>query len=495
MFRSPAGRGISGMSGKNSRKAAAGAAGDKSARKGNFLTRICEKFYDSAKIDWDHLLYSNRDLRTLLIPLVLEQILTAFMGMSDSVMVTRVGTAAISAVSLADSVNVLIIQIFSALAAGGTIICSQYLGKREPGQANEAAEQITMCVGVISTAAALFCFFLRGPILRLIFGTVEQEVMDDAMIYIAFTSLSFPFIALYEAGAAFYRACGNSRFPMIVSTISNVLNISGNALFIFGFHWGVGGAALSTLLSRVFCAAVVLFYLRFPRQVIVLRRYLMKPDWSMIFRVLSIGIPAGIENGMFQFGKLAIQSSVSTLSTQEMAAQAMTTILENLSGIAGIGIGIGLMTVVGSSIGAGRKEEAKYYIVKLAWISEACVLSGCILVMIFTKPILFLSGMETGSAALCFSMMKKITIYKPIVWVPAFTIAYGLRAAGDVAYCMAVSSISMWSCRVVLATVLIRMFHFGPFAVWIGMFSDWTIRAFVFLHRFASGKWLRHHVI
>ncbi len=465
------------------------------ARPGGLPGRLGARFYNSSEIDWEHLLYTKRDLRALLIPLILEQILTAFMGMSDSVMVTRVGSSAISAVSLADSINVLIIQVFAALAAGGTIVCSQYIGKREPDRANAAAEQITGCVTVISVLAALFCFFLRGPLLRLVFGTVEQEVMEDAMVYFAFTSLSFPFIALYEAGAAFYRAGGNSRFPMIVSTISNVMNISGNALFIFCFHWGVAGAALSTLLSRIFCAAVVLFFLRFPRQVIVLRRYLVRPDWTMIFRVLSIGIPAGIENGMFQFGKLAVQSSVSTLTTQEMAAQAMTAILENLNGIAGIGIGIGLMTVVGSSIGAGRKEEAKYYIVQHAAISEVCVLASCLLVMLLTRPILLLSGMETESAALCMRLMEIITVVKPLIWVPAFTVAYGLRAAGDVAYCMASSTASMWFCRVLLTTILIRRFHFGPIAVWIGMFTDWLVRGILFTRRFLSGKWLRHRVI
>lgn len=216
---------------------------------------------------------------------------------------------------------------------------------------------------------------------------------------------------------------------------------------------------------------------------------------GLIKKILLIGIPSGIENSMFQFGKLAIQSTVSTLGTVAIAAQAMTNILENLNGIAAIGIGIGLMTVVGQCLGAGRKDEAVYYIKKLSLVSEVVIIASCLIIFILTKPITMLAGMEHASARLCFEMVTFITIVKPICWVPSFIPPYGLRAAGDVKFSMIVSCCTMWLCRVSLCIYLCRVWGFGPIAVWIGMACDWMLRSIIFTARFHSRKWLNHHVI
>ena len=219
---------------------------------------------------------------------------------------------------------------------------------------------------VLSVALSAGCLIFRVPLLRVIFGAVEADVMKNSQVYFLFTLLSFPFIGLYDAGASILRAQNNSRSPMVISVISNFMNIGGNAILIFGFHMGVEGAAISTLISRIFCAVVVLWKLRDESKPIFVKQYLsIRPDFGLIKKILFIGIPSGIENSMFQFGKLAIQSTVSTLGTVAIAAQAMTNILENLNGVAAIGVGIGLMTVVGQCLGAGRKDEAIYYIKKL----------------------------------------------------------------------------------------------------------------------------------
>ncbi len=248
--------------------------------------------------------------------------------------------------------------------------------------------------------------------------------MENAAVYFKITALSYPFLALSGAGAAFYRASGNSKLPTKVSVLSNVLNIGGNALFIYGFQWGAAGAALATLLARFFCMAVILYRLRMPGQTIVVRDYFkIRPDMNLIFKILAIGVPAGIENGMFQFGKLAIASTVSTLGTVAISAQAMTDTLETVNGIFSNGVGIGLMTVV-----------------------------------------------------------------KPLLWVGAFGIPYGLRAAGDVKFPMLVSVTTMWCLRVALGVCLVRVFGLGLAGVWIGMFADWGVRAAVFWARFVRGK-------
>lgn len=443
-----------------------------------------------------HHLYNNLDLRKLLIPIIVEQLLSSLMGTADTMMVSNIGSAAISAVSLVDSINILVIQALSALSAGGAILCSQYLGSKNQKEANRSAQQVLFVMVVLSVMLSAFCLIFRNPLLRLIFGKVEPDVMINSQTYFLFTLLSFPFIGLYDAGASIMRSQNNSRNPMIISVISNFMNIAGNAILIFGFQMGVEGAAISTLVSRIFCAVVVIWQLRSENAPISIRDYFsIRPDFHLIKKILFIGIPSGIENSMFQFGKLAIQSTVSTLGTVAIAAQAMTNILENLNGIAAIGIGIGLMTVVGQCLGANRKDEAIYYIKKLSWLAEAVVIASCLLVFALTKPITIIAGMEPASAKLCLSMVTFITIVKPLSWVLAFIPPYGMRSAGDVKFSMITSCCTMWLCRVSLCIYLCRVWGFGPIAVWIGMFCDWTLRAIIFSIRFHSGKWLNHHVI
>ena len=430
------------------------------------------KLYDRTIVKKENLLFSNHDLFVLLLPIVLEQLLNSFMGMADTMMVSNVGSAAISAISLVDSINNLVIQIFAALTTGAAIICSQYIGREDLKGANRAAKQVFLAVFAISVGVMIPCLIFRKPLLSFIFGKVTAEVMANSQIYFLITVISYPFLALFDVGSAFFRAGGNSRFPMTVSVISNVLNIAGNAILIFGFHAGVAGAA------------------------VVLRNYFtIRPDMPLIKKILAIGVPSGIENGMFQFGKLAIQSTVSAMGTVAIAAQAMTNILEMLNGIAGIGIGIGLMTVVGQCIGAGRKEEAKYYIVKLTAIAEVAIIISCLFVLAITKPVVWIAHMETASADMCFRMVVAITIVKPIVWVLSFIPAYGMRAAGDVKFSMILSMLTMWCMRVALCIYLSRVWGFGPMAVWIGMFADWTLRGIIFTGRFLSGKWLQKKVI
>ena len=453
-------------------------------------------FYDKSKVDYGNLLFPRRALWMLLIPLIIEQMLNSLMGMVDTLMVSRVGAEAISAVSLVDSINNLVLQVFAAMAAGAAIICSQYLGRKDEKGCNDAAKQIVLTVVVISSVIMIIGVGFRKPLLHLILGSVEEAVMTNAQIYFLITALSYPFIALFQAGAAFYRACGNSKFTMKTALIANVANIVGNTLFIFVLQMGAAGAAISTLISRALCAFVVFYALRKPGYAIQLKNYFsIRPDLNLIVKILAIGVPSGIENGMFQFGKLAIQSTVSSLGTAAIAAQAMTIIFENVNGMAAVGIGIGLMTVVGQSIGAGRQEEAKYYIVKLAGYAEVAMIISCILVYIAARPVTVLAGMSEESTALCMQMILAITIVKPLLWVPSFTPPNGLRAAGDVRFSMITATLTMWLCRVALSIFLMRVVKTGPIGVWYGMFADWGVRGVIFTIRFVRGKWLRFKVI
>jgi putative MATE family efflux protein len=310
------------------------------------------------------------------------------------------------------------------------------------------------------------------------------------------TALSYPFIALYNAASALFRVDGNSRLPMVVSTISNVVNVALNAVFIFAFHLGAAGAALATLVSRVMCALALMYFLRQPHQSIVVRDYRkFRPDMNRIKHILRVGIPNGIENGMFQFGKLAIQSTVSTLGTTAIAAQAMTAVLESFTSHLPEGIGLGMMTIVGQCIGAGRTDEAKQNMRMLTRYAHATTAAICVVIALLVRPITTIAHMEPAAADMTVRLTYVICVVKSIIWTYSFIPAYGLRAAGDLRFCMMVSASTMWLCRVVIATVLIRGFGFGPMGVWIGMFCDWAVRGTLYTFRVRSGRWTTKRVI
>lgn len=351
-------------------------------------------------------------------------------------------------------------------------------------------------ITLISILITLPCILFRRPLLSLIFGSVEKSVMDNSLSYLFITALSYPFIALYNAGATSFRTSQNSRLPMTIAFGSNILNILGNIFFIFILNLGVAGAALSTLLSRIISAAIILMILKQPKQDLYIDSYLsIRPDIETITKILKIGIPTGIENGMFQFGKLVIQSTVSTMGTTAIAAQAMVAMLESFACQASIGVGLGMISVVGKCVGAKEYEQARHYTISLTKLAWTVYIIFCAIIMLFIQQITSLAGMETESAKLAIWLTRIVFTYKMIFWTPSFLPGYGLRAAGDVKFSMITSTLSMWICQVVVTIFLVHTFHMGPLAVWIGMGADWTIRSFIFLARFKSNKWLEHNII
>ena len=441
------------------------------------------------------MIFSKNQIWSLILPLMIEQLLKSLMGTADTIMVTSAGASAISAVSLVDSINVLVVNVFSAMATGGAIVTSQYLGKKQVERANFAGRQLLISVTLISVLGTLLALLLRNQILTCTFGKIEEDVMDNARRYFLITALSYPLIALYNAIAALFRADKNSKLPMKISTISNLLNIFGNAVMIFGFGMGVTGAALSTLLSRAFCAVTILIFLMTTKQAVGIKNPLStRPSLPMIARIMKIGIPTGIENGMFQFGKLAIQSTVSLMGTAAIAANAMTSTLESLSCQAPIGIGLGMMTIVGQCVGAGEDEQARFYIKKLTFYGFVALLASALVICLIVVPVTSVSGMERDVALLTRRLTWFVHAIKPFAWCLSFIPAYGFRAAGDVKFPMIVSMTTMWTCRVAIVMVLARGFGLGPVSVWIGMASDWCVRSICFFIRFRSGKWLAHKI-
>ena len=442
-------------------------------------------------------LFTRQALVALLLPLIAEQALSVTIGLADTLMVSSVGEAAVSGVSLVDSFNTLMIQVMSALATGGAVVTSQYIGHREPKNAKAAAAQILFVLASFSLVVAAVVVVGRHAILRGIFGSIDADVMRYAETYFLLSALSYPFIGLYNAGAALFRAQGNSKISMLSSLVMNVINIGGNAVLIFGFGMGVMGAALASLVSRAVACAVVLYLLQKPTcplRVDGLRA--LAPDGGLIRRILRVGIPAGIENGMFQIGKLSVSSLTSTLGTAAIAANAVANTATTFLNIPANAVGMAALTVVGQCLGAGEKEQAVYYSRRLlltaycgAWVMN---LSAFLFANRFAISLFNLSP-EAQTMAL--QVMVWFNFVSLFFWPSSFTLPNILRAAGDARFTMAVSILSMWVFRVGFCYVMVLGFHGRLLSIWMGMFLDWVFRSLCFFVRFARGRWMEQSVI
>ena len=441
-------------------------------------------------------MFTAKDLRKLILPLIVEQFLAVTIGMADTIMVASTGEAAMSSVSLVDAINILLINIFSALATGGAIVASQYLGREDNKRANVAAKQLLLVTTAMSAFIMAVCLIGRNPILDLIFGKIEPEVMDNCRVYFFWSALSYPFLAVYNAGAALYRSMGNSKVSMLTSTLMNAINIAGNALLIFGFHMGVAGAAIASLFARMVGAVLITCLLRFKPHVIQLEA-VFKLDFQpeMIKNILKFGVPTGLENGMFQIGRLMTQGLVATFGLTATTANAIGMSLSAFPQIPGTAIGLAMVTVVGQCIGARRQEEAKRYTLKLTGLAYLAM-GALNLVMLALLPVVIgIYNPSPATAALARELMLYCIACTILLWPASFVLPNGLRAAGDVRFTMTVSIVSMWAFRIGFSYLLAKGLQMGVLGVWIAMTIDWAFRILCFAIRFFRGKWMYKQLI
>lgn len=437
------------------------------------------------------MLFSKKDLIKLVIPLIIEQLFAITIGMADSVMVSTAGEAAISGVSLVDTINLLLIYVFSALSAGGAVIVSQLIGRGDKAAARHASKQLMWVVVTMATFFAALAILFRKPILSLIFGSIEADVMKNALVYFLFTAMSYPFLGIYNAAAAIFRSMGNSRISMAASLVMNCINVCGNAVLIFVFHMGAAGAAIATLVSRIVGALLILALLYDKKNTIYIERIFdYKPDFNVIKKICAIGIPTGLENGIFQFGKVLTQSVVAAFGTAQIAANAVGNNLASFQYMPGIAIGLALVTVVGQCVGAGKPEQAKKYTKMLLGIAYALIAAVTVILVLCLEPVIKFYGLGTEAASLAKQLMISHSVAVCLIHPSAFAIANSFRAANDVKYPMIISITSMWIFRVGFSYLLGLYFGWGVIGVWCAMYCDWIFRACVYVTHFIRGKWL-----
>lgn len=441
------------------------------------------------------MLFSKKNFVVMIVPLIIEQILSIFIGTADSTMVSAAGEAAISGVTLVDTVNNLLIYVFTALTTGGAVVSSQMLGTKNMTAARDSAKQLIYATTILATVITVFAVAFGSPLLRLMFGDVEANIMSNAKTYFIISALSYPALALYNCGAALFRSMGNTKTPMLISVFMNTINIVGNAILIYGFKMGAAGAAIATVVARTVSAFWIIALLYNKKNPIYIEKiFKFKPNWFIMKRILGIGVPSGLENGIFQFGKLLTQSLIATFGAAAIAANGAANVITHFHYIAGTAVGAAIVPIVGRCIGARDKKQAKYYARTLIFISYAAVIVSTALVTVFLKPLIGLYNLSDEAAEITRNLALYHAIFICTVWPTAFPLVNVFRAASDVKYPLIISVVSMWVFRVGLSYVLEYVFHLGIYSVWIAMTCDWTFRCIIFLIHYLRGKWLNKYI-
>ena len=436
------------------------------------------------------MMFSNKYLMKLLWPLFIEQFLVFAVGLLDSVMVASVGEAAVSAVSLVDSVMVLVITVLTALATGGAVVVGQFLGQQKKDNANKAADQLMVFSVILTLAIIVIMYIFKDQFLSLVFGDIEKDVLEYCNTYYIIVVASIPFISIYNSGAALFRSVGNSKASMNVSLLMNIINVTGNAILIFGFHRGVEGVAIPTLISRITAAAVMIALLRNQnRQVHISRGIGVKPDWGFIKKILKIGVPNGVENSMFQLGKLILLSMISGLGTVSIAANAVSNAVSMIAVLPGMAMGYGVVSVISICVGAGDYGQVRFYTKKLLkWVYAAMLLTN-VLIMLAMPFIIKIYGLSQETGELASQLIMVNCVSAIFIWPLSFTVPNVLRAAGDVTFTMIVGVASMWIFRIMFGIVLGKYIGLGVLGVWIAMVVDWAVRSICFCLRYHGSRW------
>ena len=435
--------------------------------------------------------FSNRRLVSLIAPLVVEQFFAISVGLADSMMVATVGDAAISAVSLVDSISNLMIYIFSAMAAGGAAVAGQYIGRREPENANRAGQHLVALLGVASVCFVALLYLFKTAVLTAVFGKIDADVMAATNTYYSIVMASIPGIALYNGGAAIFRTMGRSDVSLKVSLLMNGINVCGNALMIFGLHMDVAGVAIPTLAARTVAAAVILALLfndKLPLHLSDIRSFRFNP--RLLRNIFYISVPSGVENGMFHLGRLMLISLVSTFGTASIVANAIGNTLGNFHVFVGQAVNLGMTTVVSQCVGAGDYDGARRYLRKLVMVCYALMAAVNLAIIAALPLIMRIYSVSPEGERLAVIVALIHGVASIFLWIPSFSLPNFLRSAGDARFTMLASMTTMWLCRVVFAYVFGKYMGFGVIGVWCAhSILDWTTRSIVFYLRYRSGKW------
>ena len=440
--------------------------------------------------------FSNQHLKEMIVPLFFEQLLIMLVGMADTLVVSYAGESAVSGVSLVNQFNTIFIYLFTALASGGAVIISQYIGRNKKDAAGASASQLLLFSTGFSMIVAGIVLAGNEWILHLMFGKVEESVMEACVTYLRISAYSYPALAIYNAGAAVYRSLGRTDVTMYLSVASNIINVIGNLIGIFVLHAGVAGVAYPSLVARIF-SAVVITALCFRRKngVFYRGKWIFRWDSAAMRQILNIAVPNGLENGVFQLVKVALSSIVALFGTYQIAANGVAQSIWSLAALAGVAMGPVFITVIGQCMGNGDADAAEHYFKRLTRITLLISSAWNLLIFLLTPFFMKFYALQPETKRLVIWMVLIHNVFNASAYPFSGALSNGLRAAGDVKFTMYVSVISTIAVRLLLSWFLGIVLKMGVIGIAIAMVCDWSIRAVIFFWRQKSGKWKTFQVI
>lgn len=440
--------------------------------------------------------FSNTDLIKLIVPILIEQLLVMLVGIADTLMVSYAGEAAVSGVSLVNQLNNVFVFIFGAVASGGAVIASQYVGRRDKENGITAASQLLMITTLIALILMIVSIVLRKPLLYMLFGQVEQDVMDASLTYLVITAASFPALGIYNSLCALFRSMNKTKTIMNVSIIMNMINVGGNAIGIFALHAGVAGVAYPSLISRI-AAAMIMLVLAFKKENALYLQLGKIFSWNggMLKRILKIAVPGGIESGLFQVSKVALSGIVALFGTVQIAANGVAQSFWALSALMPIAFGYVFVTVIGQCMGAGDPKAAEYYSRKLLRITLTASTVWCLLMLVVTPAALLFYNLSDEAKQLVLILVLIHNVFNVVLSPFAFSLSDGLRAAGDIRYTMLSAIFATVVCRVFFSVLFGIWLDMGVIGICIAMVCDWLIKATLIFIRWRSKRWMSFHVI
>ncbi|MCM1217454.1 MAG: MATE family efflux transporter [Lachnospiraceae bacterium] len=432
----------------------------------------------------------------MIAPLFLEQFLVMFVGLADTLVISYAGEAAVSGVSLVNQFNTIFIYLFTALASGGAVVISQYIGRQDMDHAGESASQLLMFSTVFSVLLGAAVLLGNEAMLRLLFGQVEQPIMEACIIYLRISAYSYPALAVYNSGAAIYRSLGKTNVTMYISVVSNVINVIGNVIGVFFFRAGVAGVAWPSFIARVFSAVIItILCFREKNGVVYRRKWIFSWHGSLMKSILNVAVPNGIENGIFQLVKVALSSIVALFGTYQIAANGVAQSIWSLAALAGVAMGPVFITVIGQCMGTGNTEAAEYYFKKLTKLTLLISTAWNLLVFLLTPAFLHFYSLSPETKQLVIWLVLIHNVFNAVAYPFSGALSNGLRAAGDVKFTMYVSVISTVFVRLLLSYLLGITLQMGVVGVAFAMVCDWTVRAVLFIWWEKTGKWKTFQVI
>jgi len=440
--------------------------------------------------------FSNKELKAMIVPLFWEQLLVMLVGLADTLVISYAGEAAVSGVSLVNQFNTIFIYLFTALASGGAVVISQYIGRQDRDHAGEAASQLLLFSTLFSVVISAAVLIGNQAMLRLLFGKVERDVMDACVTYLKISAYSYPALAIYNAGASVYRSLGKTKVTMYLSIASNVINVIGNVIGVFVLKAGVAGVAWPSFLARLFsAAAITMLCFQEKNGVVYRRKWIFAWNGGLMKRIFGIAVPNGVENGIFQLVKVALSSIVALFGTYQIAANGVAQSIWSLAALTGVTMGPVFITVIGQCMGNGNTGAAEYYFRKLSKITLLISSGWNLLIFLLTPVFLRFYSLAPETKQLVILLVLIHNVFNAVAYPFSGALSNGLRAAGDVKFTMYVSVASTIGVRLLLSWLLGIVLDMGVIGIALAMVCDWVVRGILFIWREKSGKWKTFQVI